>query len=89
MINVLLKWILKRFAMFEKHHSLSDMYARLSTMVFISQVFNTALVVLIVNANLSYFGLDLQSDPLFGTLNLLVGECESRAESIIVSVGVQ
>lgn len=89
-INLVLKWLLKRFVLFEKHHSLSDMYARLSTIVFISQLFNTALVVIIVNANLNYIdpNLSLETQPFFASTNLLIGEHQDFSSEWYMTVGV-
>eukprot|EP01052_Picozoa_sp_SAG31_P004710 SAG31_NODE_198_length_20656_cov_5.167291_15_plen_215_part_00 len=51
-INVILKQILKNIVGFEKAHNLSEKNSSIAGKVFLAQVFNTAILVLILNADL-------------------------------------
>jgi hypothetical protein len=54
-INLVLKTLIKYFVDFERHNSRSNEDASLQLKLFIAQLFNTAMLVLIVNWNLDTF----------------------------------
>ncbi len=70
-INVILKKLLKRFVDWEKHSSRTDEERSLLIKLFLAQLFNTAILILIVNWNLNsftasgYFDLNLSEFPIF------------------------
>ncbi|KAJ0404203.1 hypothetical protein P43SY_002046 [Pythium insidiosum] len=68
-INVLLARILNVLVIMEKHHTQTAQVVSRVTKVFLAQFFNTALLLIIINANLDYFfddpeALSLDSFPI-------------------------
>ena len=57
-INIILKAIMKILVRFERPHSKSEYAVSLSGKLFIVQLINTGLILLLVNGNLSSMGVD-------------------------------
>lgn len=65
-VNVLLARILDTLVTLEKHHTQSGQVVSRVTKVFLAQFFNTAILLVIINANLNYFFEDDEATNGFG-----------------------
>ena len=60
-VNTVLTMIMRRLVIYEKHPFITDMFSSLTTKIFIAKFLNTAIVVVIVNATLETYNVNIES----------------------------
>ncbi|GLD95046.1 hypothetical protein PINS_up003671 [Pythium insidiosum] len=86
-INLLLARILNVLVIMEKHHTQTAQVVSRVTKVFLAQFFNTALLLIIINANLDYF-FDSPESISLDSFPILNGKYSDFSPSWYMDVGV-
>lgn len=66
-INALLKIVLTKLVNFERHHTLSERVISVVKKIFLAQFINTAILLVLINANLNFFISSDDSSSTIGT----------------------
>jgi hypothetical protein len=88
-VNVLLARILNTLVAMEKHHTQSGQVVSRITKVFLAQFCNTAILLVIINANLNYFFDDSTANGIgLGSLSIFSGKYADFSPAWYADVGV-